>query len=192
MENLERLDLESDDKVTAIDHIIDYGQGLVGNEDRIKLLKHLGDALSVDYSELNATRLMGLISASELEEIRKQDIDIQLHTHRHNFPLDNEIAQQEIDKNREKVDPLLDSSMSHFCYPSGLWSQDQAELLARNQIVSATTCVPGLAGKNENLYAIPRFLDGSNISEIEFESEIAGFAELCRRLKSGAQLKSTQ
>ena len=52
--------------------------------------------------------------------------------------------------------------------------------------------LPGLLGKKTNLYAIPRFLDGANISQIEYESELAGFSEFCRKFKLRDRVKATQ
>lgn len=171
--------------------IIDHGQSRKSNEERIQLLRTLGAQLRVDYDELNSSRKMGLINSAELRELLLMDVDVQMHTHRHDFPLDQERAGYELKKNREKVDPLLARPMRHFCYPSGMWSKTQWSLLESYDIESATTCLPGLWSDDTSLYAIPRFLDGANISQIEFESELAGFSELCRKFKLRERVDGT-
>jgi peptidoglycan/xylan/chitin deacetylase (PgdA/CDA1 family) len=180
------------DRLGCINLIIEYGQSRDCNEERIQLLRQVAALLDVNYDLLNESRVMGLINTKELRELIHMNVDIQMHTHRHDFPLDLEVADYELSKNREKVDPLLDAPMRHFCYPSGLWNETQWTLLEARGIDSATTCLPGLMSDKMSLYAIPRFLDGANISQIEYESELAGFSEFCRRLKLWDKIKATQ
>lgn len=180
------------DLQSSVNVIVEYGQSLETNEERIQLLRKLGVLLDVNYEEVNASRVMGLINSAELRQLLGMKVDIQMHTHRHDFPLDSVLADYEMRKNREKVDPLLPEPMHHFCYPSGLWSESQWPQLESHGIATATTCVPGLLDKKSNLYAIPRFLDGENISQIEYESELAGFSEFCRKFKLWDKIKATQ
>jgi len=49
-------------------------------------------------------------------------------------------------------------------------------------IKSAVTCTSGVNDENTHPYKLKRFLDGENISQIEFEAEMCGFLEICRRL----------
>jgi peptidoglycan/xylan/chitin deacetylase (PgdA/CDA1 family) len=182
----------SDDRLNCIDLLVEYGQSLETNEARIQLLERLGFILGVDYDLLNASRKMGLIKSEELQNLLLMNVDIQMHTHRHDFPLDLGTADYELRKNREKVDPLLPQPMRHFCYPSGLWNETQWTLLEARGIDSATTCLPGLMSDKMSLYAIPRFLDGANISQIEYESELAGFSEFCRKFKFSSRIKATK
>jgi peptidoglycan/xylan/chitin deacetylase (PgdA/CDA1 family) len=182
----------NDDHSSCAELIIEHGQSRKSNEERIQLLRTLGALLRVDYDELNNSRKMGLINSEELRKLLLMDVDIQMHTHRHNFPLDLEAANYEIEKNREKVEPLLSAPMRHFCYPSGLWSETQRSLLESQGIESATTCLTGLMSSNISLYSIPRFLDGANISQIEYESELAGFSEFCRKFKFWNKIRTIQ
>ena len=48
---------------------------------------------------------------------------------------------------------------------------------------SAVTCELGLFNGKTNLYQVPRLLDGENLQQIEFESEVCGFADWLRRVK---------
>ena len=184
--------LNGEDSSSCINLIVEFGQSLENNEERIQLLNQLGSLLNVNYDEVNASRVMGLINSEELRKLLAMNVDVQMHTHRHEFPIDVDAADKEIRKNREKVDPLLPKPMRHFCYPSGLWRETQWSVLESHGIDTATTCLPGLLSRKTNLYAIPRFLDGANISQIEYESELAGFSEFCRKFKLRNKIKATQ
>ena len=70
------------------------------------------------------------------------------------------------------------------------WREAHWKIKSEHNIKSATTCNSGLLSVKNHLYAIYRFLDGSNISQIEFESEISGFSEFCRLFKFGVGNKT--
>ena len=48
---------------------------------------------------------------------------------------------------------------------------------------SATTCNADLNYPDKPSLELKRFLDGENISDIEFEAELSGFNELLRKMK---------
>jgi len=178
-----QVSLESKNIGDYIKEIIANGQLLPDNQSRLTLLKQLGKILEVDFDKIKTSRILSLINQFELDDLLTMNIDIQSHTHRHQFPLDLDTANEEIKKNKMKIDNLLPAPMQHFCYPSGFWRKEHWEILSKHNIKSATTCNNGLLSNKSHLYAIPRFLDSSDISQIEFESEISGFSELCRLFK---------
>jgi hypothetical protein len=49
-------------------------------------------------------------------------------------------------------------------------------------VTSATTCLSGFNDANTPLLGLKRFLDGENISEIEFSGELSGFLPLARAI----------
>ena len=51
-------------------------------------------------------------------------------------------------------------------------------------MLTATTCVTGLVDEKSPLFAWPRILDSSRVSQIEFEAEVSGFNELLRMARS--------
>lgn len=173
---------ENKHKVSLI--VKEYGQSLDGNEKRVNLLKKLGVALGVDYDQLNQDRILNLITRKELEELQKHGIDIQLHTHRHTFPVETELARKEIQDNKKAVNPYLETPMQHFCFPSGVWSTRHWQALQEEQVLTATTCETGLVDENSPSLAWRRILDSSRVSQIEFEAEISGFNELIRKVRS--------
>lgn len=164
--------------------IKEHGQSLKGNEKRIAILELLGEILQVDYHRLNQARLFNLVSIQELEALREHDVDIQLHTHRHTFPVDEKVAEREIEDNKAAVNPLLPTPMKHFCYPSGVWSQRHWPVLEKQSIATATICQTGFVDKKSPHYAWPRVLDSSRVTQIEFEAEVSGFNEILRKITS--------
>lgn len=177
-----QLSNENKNKISIL--IKEYGQPLKGNEKRVALLKTLGDILQVGYEQLNQDRLFNLVTKKELDQLEQSGVDIQLHTHRHTFPVDEEIAHKEIQDNKLAVNPLLDSPMTHFCYPSGVWSTRHWEVLEKENIKTATTCQTGFVDEDSPKFAWPRILDSSRVSQIEFEAEVSGFNELLRKARS--------
>ncbi len=184
------LESESDcemsvDKKRSVSNIIkEVGQAFDGNEKRIELLIKLGELLKVDYTTLNRNRLFNLMTRDELAALENYGIDIQLHSHRHTFPVDEELACKEIRDNKEAINPLLSSPMQHFCYPSGVWSTRHWEVLEREGVLTATTCETGLVDQDSPRFAWRRILDSSRVSQIEFEAEVSGFNELLRFVRS--------
>jgi peptidoglycan/xylan/chitin deacetylase (PgdA/CDA1 family) len=164
--------------------IKEHGQPLKGNEKRVELLEKLGEILNVDYHELNKNRLFNIVNKQELDELQQHGVDIQLHTHRHTFPADQEIAKKEIRDNKDAINPLLEKPMKHFCYPSGVWSERHWDALSQEQVLTATTCQIGLVDEKTPQYAWPRILDSARVSQIEFEAEVSGFNELLRMARS--------
>jgi hypothetical protein len=169
-----------EDREKAISMIIEFGETNLDEASRCSLSQMLGERLQVSYEDLVSTRIFSLMNPSEIRAALDLGMDIQLHTHRHRLPLDREQVRQEIEDNREFLEPLVGKELKHFCYPSGIWSKEQWPWLAELGVESATTCLSGLNGPETPPLALRRFLDGENISAIEFEAEIYGFSELLR------------
>ena len=150
---------------------------------RIELARKLARLLGVDYAELGEERLVSLVSSGELRELQAMGMESGLHTHRHVFPVEIEGARRELAENRRAVEPAIGRGMRHFCYPSGEWSASRFPALEAEGIATATTCESGLATARSHPLALPRILDDSRVSMIEFEAEISGFAELLRMLR---------
>ena len=155
----------------------DYGEA-----ERIELSCRLGFRLGVDYDELVRTRRLSLMTPEEVRTLAKTGIDIQLHTHRHQFLPDKDNVTREIEDNRSILEPLTEKPCNHLCYPSGVFAQQQWPWLEGLGIVSATTCEPGLNNDQTERFGLRRFLDMESITNLEFEAEVSGFAELLRRL----------
>lgn len=151
---------------------------------RQEFLRKLGGLLSVDVKALEQDNLFYLLEQSEAAALTKLVVDLQLHTHRHHIG-ENDLAvfEQELSENITAIAPVSQTPLVHFCYPSGFYTAKHKEYLAQRGICSATTCEAGLNGSNCDLLSLNRFLDGQNISAIEFEAELYGFAQLMRIIK---------
>jgi peptidoglycan/xylan/chitin deacetylase (PgdA/CDA1 family) len=138
----------------------------------------LARVLNIDYDALKAKRFVQLMNAPELQEIVKNGVDVQLHTHRHRAPEDEALFRKEIQDNRTAIQHLIGTQPVHFCYPSGEYRPEFLPWLQKELVVSATTCDAGLAARQTESLLLPRFVDHQNRSELDFESWITGVGDL--------------
>ena len=88
---------------------------------------------------MTSAGLFRLIDEKQIAELATTDIDIQLHTHRHELPLDREAMEREIRENAEVLEPIAGSPREHFCYPSGRYELSQLPWLEKLGVRTATT-----------------------------------------------------
>lgn len=179
--NINGVSEQNDENI--VNKIVEYGNSLKSEKERIDLLIELGELLEVDYYELNESRKLNLITFGEIKELLDGQMDIQLHTHRHSFPEDESDAYEELEKNKQKINPFLPKDMTHFCYPSGNWSEKHWPILEKHKILTATTCEPKLVDYDTPDYSLNRILDDGRVSQIEFEAEVSGFNEIIRMMR---------
>ena len=175
--------LDADVSKQVMHQIIKYGKSKLNNLERCALAKRLGEYLGVNYSEIEETRILSHLKGSEIQELAVAGVDIQLHTHRHLWPVDVRSAIQELVENKSFLEPLVGKCLQHFCYPSGIWRPEQFTLLDSLQIKSATTCDSGLNYPWTPMLTLKRFVDSQSRSQIEFEAEMFGYLELLRKLR---------
>ena len=145
------------------------------------LARRLAEHLSLDFDDLMSKRLFHLMTPEEIKELSGKGVDIQLHTHRHRTPMDRVLFQKEITENRDKIASFTGKRAAHFCYPSGVHEDSFLPWLSEQGISSATTCEHGFAHAKTNPLLLPRFLDFTNVSAIEFESWLTGVRSLLPR-----------
>jgi peptidoglycan/xylan/chitin deacetylase (PgdA/CDA1 family) len=141
------------------------------------LASRLAQLLNVSYDEIIARRMFHLMNASERAELAAAGVDFELHTHRHRTPIDQTLFRKEIRDNRQALQQLGENAI-HFCYPSGVYRTEFLAWLQMEHVVSATTCDAGLASDRSNPLLLPRLVDTSARSEIEFEAWLTGLAAL--------------
>jgi peptidoglycan/xylan/chitin deacetylase (PgdA/CDA1 family) len=168
---------------STIDQFIHYGETKLDNHGRTMLMKRLADELGVDYHEIAERRIFSLLNSAEIEKLSRNGASIQLHTHRHYWPLELEQAQEEIARNKAFLEPLTKDPLVHFCYPNGTWQTEQLPFFNAMDVCSATTCDAGLNYHHTNPYKLKRYVDGENRTKIEFEAEISGCADIIRKFK---------
>lgn len=145
-------------------------------EEKDDLSATLAEQLQVEYDALLAKRILHLLKPGEVKELAAQGVDIQLHTHRHRAPLDRELFLREIEENRNSIQEMTGARASHFCYPSGIYDSAFLPWLSEAGIKSATTCELGLASTSSNPLLLPRMLDISSLSPVEFTGWLSGVA----------------
>lgn len=152
-------------------------------EEKDSLMASVAEQLKIDYDALVAKRLLQILSPDEVKTLSANGVDIQLHTHRHRTPHDRPLFLREIEDNRKSIQAMTRSSApSHFCYPSGVYDEAFLPWLEEAGVVSATTCETGFATRQSNPLLLPRLLDVSGLSDIEFEGWLTGVsAALPRR-----------
>jgi len=152
-------------------------ENLTGTE-KNEIASKLAGVLGIDYAALSAKRILQIMNAREVAEVAKAGVDIQLHTHRHRTPDDEASFRREIRENRQRIQFLSGENPVHFCYPSGVHRENFLAWLESEDVVSATTCDVGLAGPLDNPRLLPRFVDTSVCSPIEFQSWVSGIGSL--------------
>ena len=145
-------------------------------EEKDQLAASLAAHLKVDYDALCEQRALHILKPEEISELASQGVDIQLHTHRHRTPRDREMFIREIEDNRKSIHEMTGTRASHFCYPSGVYESQFLPWLSEAGVISATTCDIGLATSASNPLLLPRLLDVSSLSSIEFEAWLTGIS----------------
>lgn len=174
------LDLRSDStRIAAAQWIRAWVRraGLSASEKDL-LARCLAERSNVDYEQIVSRRLLHIMTEKEVKTVVEDGlIDIQLHTHRHRVPRERASFAREIRENREEIRRITGRAARHLCYPSGEhdpmffpWLQDEG-------VVSAVTCVPGLASRRDRHFQLPRILDNHTLSLVEFEAWTSGVSE---------------
>ncbi len=164
--------------------IFRYAETQLDEEQRVELARRLGDYLGVDYDQIVRRRFLHLMTLEQIREMHDAGVDIQMHTHRHQFPLTEERARREIVDNRDALAEVVTRPMVHLAYPSGLWAESAFDWLKAVGVQSAATCEMGPNLPGTSRLALRRFIDSENISQMEFEAEVSGVADLMRSVRS--------
>ena len=149
-------------------------------------LERLGNSVGVMPSELDlASRRFSYMSADELRAASQRGCSIELHGHVHEYlPGQDARNRANIERCREVIEAVGLPRPSHYCYPSGAFDSGAPKVMQSAGVATATTCVPGLVKLRgaEARFLLPRFLDGGDVSMIEFEAEMSGVLQLLRAL----------
>lgn len=164
----------------AVGEFFTYNRTL-STADKHALLERLAAELQFDLAALQQQRLMHLMSPDEVREVAAMGFDIQLHTHTHQVPRNESAIRREINENRERIEAMTRRPARHFCYPSGVYYPELVTWLRGMQVDSATTCLPGLASPGRDPLLLPRFVDHSRVTEVEFEAWATGVGAVLPR-----------
>lgn len=162
-----------------------HARTLGSAEARTELLRRVAQRLGFDWARFESERIARFMTWKELDDIQASGIDLQLHTHRHRFGLDDaDAARAEIEDNRRALQQVARSELVHFCYPSGHYTRNDLQYLQELGIASATTTKAGFNQAATPVLELRRFLDADDIPEIVFEAELSGLLELMRRARN--------
>jgi peptidoglycan/xylan/chitin deacetylase (PgdA/CDA1 family) len=163
---------------------IEFGEQQLSWPQRQEFLRQLAHHLDLDFDKVIEGERFSLLSSSDIPKLLASAIAVELHTHRHRFPRsDFEAAAQEIDENRDAIERLGGGFATHFCYPSGEYSPDHPKWLAQLGVVSAATCDAGSNSSDQSPFLLRRYMDRDDVTDIEFEAELSGFADFLRMLR---------
>jgi len=176
-------DFNPHNRQAICEDLLAYGTSALDEPGRIALCCGIADRMGVDYGRIVESRILSLVSPDELVAMQRAGVSVGLHTHRHHFPRDRDLARSEIEDNRAAVEPVIGETLVDFCYPMGEWSTTHWPILKDNGVKSATTGDSGLADRDTARFGLPRILDSNQVAAIEWEAEIFGFTEILRRLR---------
>ncbi len=145
-------------------------------EQKEKFLETTAQNLGIDYPAIKARRILHLITPAEARSMQAEGLDLQLHTHRHRVPKDPAQFSLELQDNAQRIRDAGAADPHHFCYPSGSFVPEFAGWLRQKNVISATTCQPGFARRESDLYFLPRLLDQEDKNATEFGAWVSGVA----------------
>jgi peptidoglycan/xylan/chitin deacetylase (PgdA/CDA1 family) len=154
-------------------------------EQKDELIFRLANLVRANYEEVVRKRILHIMTPEEVSRVAAGGVDIQLHTHRHRTPLDRELFLREINDNRKCIQEMTGTVPTHFCYPSGNHQPPFLAWLRESGVESATTCDPAIGTRRSDPLLLPRLVDSSTLSPIEFEGWLAGLSDMIPRRMTG-------
>lgn len=153
-------------------------------EEVCSALGQFADDLGVGATALQLdSRRFDYVTQQELLDIASRGCSIESHGHVHEYPKGSPYQfAQDLRQCENTIVGLGLGQPRHYCYPSGSFGPEATVTLRELGIRSATTCIPGLVEKvdGKHCHYLPRFLDGEDVHQLEFEAEMSGFSALMR------------
>src|SRR5579864_2261543 len=157
----------------------------LNGEQKDQIAAALAQSLGIDYTHLRKSRILSLMNCDEVRQLSAEGVDFQLHTHRHRTPLNEDLFRREIRDNRASLAKAVDGERKHFCYPSGAYRPEFLDWLTKENVVSATTCDTGLASSHGDPLLLPRLIDTSEKTDLQFEGWLTGISHFLTVRKRG-------
>lgn len=146
-----------------------------------EVTQELAQILDVNYEDIRRRRILSLLQPDEVRELVADGVSVQMHMHVHNSPTVRTDFEKNLLDNRDFIEAAIGRRPIHFCYPSGIYQPEFLTWLRELGIKSATTCNPGLSTSATDPLLLPRLVDTSHLSTLEFESWLVGLGELLPR-----------
>jgi peptidoglycan/xylan/chitin deacetylase (PgdA/CDA1 family) len=181
-------DLRTDrERARACDAIIATMQARqLGIDQKPAFAAAIAERVGVDYRSIADARMLTIMVPDEVRRLAADGVSFELHTHTHRTPDDAVCFDEEISRNRSAIESMTGTPARHFCYPSGRYRPEFLPWLQEQRVVTATTCDPGLASGRSNPLLLPRFVDVSGVTPIEFEGWLTGASSFVSRHRSYA------
>jgi peptidoglycan/xylan/chitin deacetylase (PgdA/CDA1 family) len=169
----------------ALADALKISAALNNDAERQQFLIAICNCIGIDYDRIVTSRWFHFMNSAEVADAAARGICVEAHTHRHRITDQGEdCLAQEIATNAAYIEALTGRRPEHFCYPNGRFSAALWPVLESCHMASATTTDTGLVDRATPRYAMPRILDGQEVSDLEFEAEMCGFLEISRRFRS--------
>jgi hypothetical protein len=176
----QRMDLRSEEgRQSVVSELMALAaqENLTGR-DKHEIAGRLAEFLEIDWQGLLDQRILHVMSPREIAEVSAGGMSIQLHTHRHCTPLDEQLFRQEISENRKRIEQVTGSPAVDFCYPLGNYERQFLPWLRLEGVRSAVTCDAALAASDSHPLLLPRWIDASAHSLTEFEAWLSGIGHM--------------
>ncbi|WP_019028737.1 polysaccharide deacetylase family protein [Colwellia piezophila] len=176
--------ISAENTVSIVTELCQLIDGVASFSVRQRVLLDIAKQLQVNLHS-NGQLMFRSLNTEELTALQQSNVDIQLHTHRHCSPQNEQEFKLEVSQNIDYLQQLeLINTLQHFCYPSGEYYLPQLPWLKECGVVTATTVSSGMLTSDTDRLQIPRFLDGADVHQIEFEAELCGLSSAIRKLAS--------
>jgi len=167
----------------ALEALVSYSESLEP-AGRAALARTVVERLGLDWHAFEARKMFYMMDEGQIRAFAAAGMDIQLHTHHHRRQYQDEsVFKDDIGENRHALSALVPGPFHHFSYPYGSYAPRQFPWLEAADVKSATTCKSYFNYADTPRYELGRFLDGEDVSQIEFEAELSGVLEVLRRLR---------
>jgi len=157
------------------------GKENLSGRDKHEIAGRLAEFLEIDWQGLLRKRILHIMSPREIAEVSAHEVSVQLHTHRHRTPLNEELFRNEICENRRRIQEITGSVPAHFCYPLGNYEGQFLPWLRQEGVFSAVTCDPALAASTSHPLLLPRLVSTAAQSLPEFEAWLSGVGHIFSR-----------
>ena len=121
------------------------------------------------------------MTPEEISEVSRTGVSIEMHSRSHRILNQRHRFERDLRRNADQIKEWTGVTPSHFCYPSGLVAPHWVDWLREFPVKSAVTSAAAFASAGDDTLLLPRYVDGSRSSALEFESWISGFAPLVAR-----------
>ena len=152
-----------------------------GAAEEMATLQRLAARVGADFDAFLRDRVLQIMTPEEIRAL-PPEIDVQLHTHRHRVPFSEAPFRREIEENRRALSSWRSGEpLDGFCYPSGVTDARFLPWLRDLGMKTGLTCEPGMATATSDPLLLPRLVDTTGTSRLEFEAWLSGLASVLPR-----------